>query len=782
MCSTGKKERGFTLIELMITISILSLVTAIAVPNVAKYANVGEEEVFETNKRSFQMAVDLYSLEQGDDYPTPTGGAGPIDFSKLVAEGYITEIPESSIFNGGEYLWEINAQGNVITTINDTVSFNQVINLPFDEGIGPIAHDVSYDLSGFRMNDGTIINNSVWVTGMVGSALQLDGENLVNCGNDAIFDITNEITVEVWLSPSDTGWDYVRPITLSAATTVPEYQVKVELSPATFNYAQAQADGADLRFYDADGNALDYWIETWDASGTSIIWVKVTEVGTTTFDMYYGNASASEQSDIASTFSYSEPRIVGYIVADRIVSNSISIMSLCDDNIIQIGSYEFELDEQETATIPADSVNVGDPVKVKGLAQVEGTGDVDDMIVPVSWAGTQFIYGGMRDAADGFCMVSPFGDASVQIYDGGVLEWSGTVDSAGATITNDITTANAARVESDLPILVFHRGGSRDGWAFYPATTETLYVPSRSNSIFVGVGAGGASISCTGNGGGTDNNNILADLRVGVAGSITKAKHGSGSAVKIITDAPIGALQQADSDGSESTVGVPVGEMTTKFGSALAAEYIVMVTPYADAECTLYNSVGDIVSTDTAVGNNEVYQMGFGCGDSTQLVGGGWKVESNRPVWAYYEEDAQGDETNVLGYKQMRQYVGSDPIASIGDEFETEMLISKGSAYGVGTTSTTAFAYIDDQVLSAAIVAGWNHIVMTYDKDAGGSAEMKLYVNGVEQDSADYSDSIATNTYDLVITAFCGGLVDEMRIYNTALSEEEVLERYNETN
>jgi len=134
--------------------------------------------------------------------------------------------------------------------------------------------------------------------------------------------------------------------------------------------------------------------------------------------MYYGNPSATSESNLTSTFSYSKPRTIGYVVSDQIVSNGIRIMSLCDNNNITIGSYSFTLNEQESASIPADSININDSVKAKCLVQIEGNGDVDDIIIPISWAGKEFIYGGMR-ATDEFCMLSPFGDASVTIYDGG---------------------------------------------------------------------------------------------------------------------------------------------------------------------------------------------------------------------------------------------------------------------------------------------------------------------------------------------------------------------------
>ncbi|RPI54594.1 MAG: DUF2341 domain-containing protein, partial [Chloroflexi bacterium] len=95
----------------------------------------------------------------------------------------------------------------------------------------------------------------------------------------------------------DAGWAYRRLVTVSAACgEVTDYQVQVRLD-STFNFANAQPDGGDVRFTAADGvTVLPFWIETWDASGqTAILWVKVPTLpasGSTTLYLYYGNPDA----------------------------------------------------------------------------------------------------------------------------------------------------------------------------------------------------------------------------------------------------------------------------------------------------------------------------------------------------------------------------------------------------------------------------------------------------------------------------------------------------------
>ena len=60
--------------------------------------------------------------------------------------------------------------------------------------------------------------------------------------------------------------------------------------------------------------------------------------------------------------------------------------------------------------------------------------------------------------------------------------------------------------------------------------------------------------------------------------------------------------------------------------------------------------------------------------------------------------------------------------------------------------------------------------------DAAGTEEMKLYVNGVERGTKDYSDPIDSNENDLLIGDIVGfnGIIDEIRIWNIARDESEI--------
>ena len=108
----------------------------------------------------------------------------------------------------------------------------------------------------------------------------------------------------------DTDWSYRRELTFDnsgQSDTLENFTVLVKLSSSNFDYSHGKSDGADLRFIDEDDSTeLKYHIEDWDTSGTSYLWVKVTQIdGSSSTDsiwMYYGNLSASDVQDTSGTY------------------------------------------------------------------------------------------------------------------------------------------------------------------------------------------------------------------------------------------------------------------------------------------------------------------------------------------------------------------------------------------------------------------------------------------------------------------------------------------------
>lgn len=74
------------------------------------------------------------------------------------------------------------------------------------------------------------------------------------------------------------------------------FPVPVFLHPARFDYAQAKADGSDLRFVDGEGELVPHEIEHWHSGDVSLLWlmpppIEAGACATPVF-LYYGNPAA----------------------------------------------------------------------------------------------------------------------------------------------------------------------------------------------------------------------------------------------------------------------------------------------------------------------------------------------------------------------------------------------------------------------------------------------------------------------------------------------------------
>jgi prepilin-type N-terminal cleavage/methylation domain-containing protein len=121
MLTVNRDERGFTLVELLIVISILGVLVSIVVPNVGGLLGAGKQVAYDADEATIQTAVDAYYLTRNPSlYPTDgNAGKGPgnINFTYLVTNAALLKsVPQSasSVQGGtGSYTWTVSAVGVV---------------------------------------------------------------------------------------------------------------------------------------------------------------------------------------------------------------------------------------------------------------------------------------------------------------------------------------------------------------------------------------------------------------------------------------------------------------------------------------------------------------------------------------------------------------------------------------------------------------------------------------------------------------------------------------------
>ena len=140
--------------------------------------------------------------------------------------------------------------------------------------------------------------------------VQVTALNDAPIANDDSYTTDEDSLLDSDTTWADSAWQYRRLINfdnLTRAENLTDFPVLIKLDSTTIDYSKTQDQGQDLRFYDADGNALAHEIETWDEAGTSYVWVKVPQIdansNTDFVHMYYENAGAPDAQNAAGVWS-----------------------------------------------------------------------------------------------------------------------------------------------------------------------------------------------------------------------------------------------------------------------------------------------------------------------------------------------------------------------------------------------------------------------------------------------------------------------------------------------
>jgi hypothetical protein len=337
---------------------------------------------------------------------------------------------------------------------------------------------------------------------------------------------------------------------------------------------------------------------------------------------------------------------------------SAAVISLCDNNVITAGDRTLNLDLYERGAFVSDdgpALSPGMVVSGTGPFDIGSINNATDMPAHASMLGTAFA---MPHARHGhiYYMVSPTEDASVQIdVDGSQYRLSlpqGEVVDFDAGETNGNV---AAVITSDQPILVSHRAVSAstfsDASPVPPAARELWGV--RSGHALVGAVENDTHVTLFASDDRRMGKMTLQageKARVVIGRSDKKNNHqGTGSAIRIVADKPVGAIQFADRDGLEQTAFYPTTLLRKRFGIPKNAQYIAIACPEEDTSLTLNRPDAQAVTKTCSADGNYPGKAYFGSDTNGVSIPHGSYLEGDRPIYAIYEVTGSEDEHNLMG-------------------------------------------------------------------------------------------------------------------------------------
>jgi general secretion pathway protein G len=109
MRRTRERRRGWTLIEIVIVLTIVSILVSVSVPIYQKTVIRTRETVLRNNLFQIRTQIDNYTYDKQK---------APQTLQDLVSEGYLRQVPEDPI-TGSNQTWR-EIMEDAVTTVNQT--------------------------------------------------------------------------------------------------------------------------------------------------------------------------------------------------------------------------------------------------------------------------------------------------------------------------------------------------------------------------------------------------------------------------------------------------------------------------------------------------------------------------------------------------------------------------------------------------------------------------------------------------------------------------------------
>ncbi len=101
---TSRKQRGFTLIEIMVVVVILAILATVVVQNLAGKPDEAKISKAKTDIAALESSLDLYRLDNGKYPSTDEGLDALMEKGGKLGESYLKKLPQDPWNNDYQYL------------------------------------------------------------------------------------------------------------------------------------------------------------------------------------------------------------------------------------------------------------------------------------------------------------------------------------------------------------------------------------------------------------------------------------------------------------------------------------------------------------------------------------------------------------------------------------------------------------------------------------------------------------------------------------------------------
>lgn len=430
-----------------------------------------------------------------------------------------------------------------------------------------------------------------------------------------------------------------------------------------------------------------------------------------------------------------------YLLSPEPLTGSLSVMSLETNNTITFGGYQVTLQQYERSSIPASAFTSGTKFTGTGFFTLGSNENAADLLAPDDFAGTAFVVPHVV-GSHRYYILSPSGLAQVTIRIGAITYTltanAGVVNEFDAGTTNGL----AGRITSTAPIVVAHvatSGGVRDAYPVPPSATELLGV--RSQSTVVAALTDGTSVSVYASDGSSASYGLNAGEQVTV-GVGSSASQGQGSALRVVANAPVAAVQYDDGDGSDATAYFSPSDLGRRQGLPIDAQYLAVVCDQPSVTVTLYRGANEPQVQSCSGSSTTPGKAYFGTNTSGANLTAGWYLISSAPVYAMYEAATSEDEHNVLGLTPV-----TGPTSPTLNAIPSTTTSNPQAVSGTAGANQTVRLYVNGLLQSATTANGSGAYTFNAAlQDGLNTLYTTAVVSGNESDPSNAVSTTYTNT------------------------------------